>query len=361
MLKIYLKQIIRIKRKCFLHLSLQGSHQFLVFSILLSLLPSCKKQTYVTTAFYYWKSTFHLEALQAKTLSKVAENKLYLRFFDIAWNEQTKKTYPNAVIHFRQSINNLNITPVIYLTNKALDSTNMSGIDSLAINCNKLIELIASSQKIRYKSVQFDCDWTVGTKEKYFNFLRKFRTISHDSLEATIRLHQVKYKNLTGIPPVDKGILMFYNMGKPNTSISPGNSIYNENDAAKYVDYIQSYPLNLDVALPLFSWALQIRDSHIIQVYEKIKKKQLNNNKFFIKNGDNYTAKKGFFLNGIYIKENDIFKLEETDINSLQKAAKQLAKNLSQQNDRTVIYYELANLDPAEFNDEQLRKVSTDF
>jgi hypothetical protein len=66
-------------------------------------------------------------------------------------------------------------------------------------------------------------------------------------------------------------------------------------------------------------------------------------------------------LNGVYIKESDIFKLEEIDINTLQKAGKQLAASLPEQNDRTVIYYELANLNLSEFNAEKLLKVSADF
>ena len=337
------------------------SIQYLVPGILFCFLSACKKPVVVNTAFYYWKPAFNLDPSQTKILGQTAKNKLYIRFFDITWNNQAKKAYPNAVIHFGQAVNNINITPVIYITNKTLDSTGVNGIDSLAINCNKLIKQIASSHQIDYKSVQFDCDWTVGTKEKYFSFLRAFRNINRHSLQATIRLHQIKYKNLTGIPPVDKGVLMFYNMGKPNIGEGQSNSIYSETEASKYIDYLRSYPLQLDVALPLFSWALQIRDHHIIHIYEKIKKEHLNNAAFFSKSGDSYTAKRSFFLNGIYIKESDIFKLELIDIKSLQKAAKQLAGRLPQQNDRTVIYYELANWDPAEFNDEQLRKVSADF
>jgi len=331
------------------------------FIIPLCCLLACKRKDIATPGFYYWKSTFNLDSAQAKILRNAAGNNLYIRFFDITWDDQTKKAYPNAIIHFGQSASGLKITPVIYITNKTLDRTSMGDIDSLAINCNKLIGIIASAHKIWYNSIQFDCDWTIETKEKYFNFLLAFRKANHHSLQATIRLHQVKYKKVTGIPPVDKGVLMFYNMGKPNVGAELSNSIYSEKDAAKYVDYIQDYPLELDVALPLFSWALQIRDGHIIQVYEKIKKQELDNSALFRKIGETYTAKRSFFLNGIYIKESDIFKLEETDISSLRKAAKQLSEKLPQQNNRTIIYYELANLDPSKFNSEQLRQVSADF
>ena len=294
-------------------------------------------------------------------LNEVGANKIYIRFFDINWDSQASKAYPNAVISFGQTVTHLNITPVIYITNKAFENISSKGIDSLAINSNKLIEQLAFLHRIKYNSIQFDCDWTIATKEKYFYFLSAFKKINHHSLQATIRLHQIKYKGLTGVPPVDIGVLMFYNMGKPNIADGESNSIYNEADAAKYINYIKGYPLNLDVALPLFSWALQIRDHRVIQVYEKIKKAQLNNTTLFMQNGANYLAKKSFFLNGIYIKESDIFKLEETNINTLKKAAQQLAGSLPQQNNRTIIYYELANLDLSEFNAEQLQKISADF
>jgi len=69
----------------------------------------------------------------------------------------------------------------------------------------------------------------------------------------------------------------------------------------------------------------------IVQVYEKIKRPELDNSIYFQRDGNNYTAKQSFFLNGVYIKESDIFKLEEIDINTLKKAGKQLAASLPKQ------------------------------
>ena len=329
--------------------------------ICLCLSNACKNKSDTVTAFYYWKARFNLNAAQRTVLQQTAGNKLYIRFFDIIWDNINRKAYPNAIISFKQPVTLYHITPVIYITNKTLESIDAGSIDSLAINSNKLINSIASLNKINYQDVQFDCDWTISTKEKYFSFLRAFKKLNQHALEATIRLHQIKYKIATGIPPVDKGVLMFYNMGKPNIGLGERNSIYNEADAAKYISYLTAYPLKLDIALPLFSWALQIRNHQIIQVYEKIKRPQLNNAIYFKRDDYSYTAKRSFFLDGVYIKESDIFKLEEIDINTLQKAAKQLTASLPKQNNRTVIYYELANINPAEFNAEKLREVSADF
>ena len=98
----------------------------------------------------------------------------------------------------------------------------------------------------------------------------------------------------------------------------------------------------------------------MIQVYGNIDKGRLSDTQAFYRSGNIYTAKKSFFMNGIYIKENDIFKLEQTDAESLKKAAKQLSSYLPQQKNRTIIYYELGNIDLSEFKAQTLHEVSAD-
>ncbi len=324
-------------------------------------LSACTKKSGANTAFYYWKSGFSLNSSQSNMLDKAAKNNIYIRFFDINWDDKGNKAYPDAVIGFKQPANKLKVTPVIYISNKTFEKINVNAIDSLAINSAKLLNELAARQKIQYQGIQIDCDWTISTKEKYFSFLRSFKKISHRNLEATIRLHQVKYKETTGVPPVSKGVLMFYNMGKLSANAMLENSIYNKTDAGKYTAYLPGYPIELDVALPLFSWSIHIRDGRAIQVYEKIKPAQLSNTVNFKRDGNLYTAKKSFFLSGVYIKENDIFKVEETDLGTLQNAAKQLAESLPHKSNRTIIYYELSNLDPSEFSTEAILEVSDRF
>jgi len=54
------------------------------------------------------------------------------------------------------------------------------------------------------------------------------------------------------VPPVDKGLLMFYNMGKISPDLNARNSIYNRADAEAYLESLPNYRLSLDVALPVF-------------------------------------------------------------------------------------------------------------
>jgi len=332
----------------------------LLIFVALFLLQSCKKAGNSKSALYYWKSNFSLDAPQSQLLKKVAGDEIYLRFFDINWDNNTNRAFPNAIISFSQPVNKLNITPVVFIANKTLERISADAIDSLAVHTYALINQIAKKQSICYKTVQFDCDWTLTTREKYFHFLSAFKKLSSCKLEATIRLHQIKYKSITGIPPVEKGILMFYNMGQVNANLKQPNSIYNEADAGRYLAYIPKYPLPLDVALPLFSWAVHIREGRVIQIYGSLNENSFSNPLNFEHTDKAYYAKKSFFLNGIYIKENDIFKLEHTDVKALEQAAKQLSSNLPPQNNRTIIYYELGNLNLSEFKAETLLQVSAD-
>ena len=323
---------------------------------------SCRKPGTASTAFYYWKTSFTLNNQKADLLKQTGNN-AYIRFFDVSWNDKQQHAYPNAVVQFNELPAGLNITPVIYITNKTFENIPDTAVATLAAHCNKLINELASEKKISYTKVQVDCDWSLSTRIKYFSFLAAFKKLNQEQLEVTIRLHQVKFKERTGMPPADRGVLMIYNMGKLNAGLHQPNSIYNEEDAGKYVDYLNSYPLKLDVALPMFSWAIHIRDGRVIQVYGKIGRKQLTDRTRFeqIEGIANYRAKTSFFLEGIYIKQNDIFKLEETDGNTLNAAAKQLAKHLPEQKHTTIIYYELANIDPEKFNAETIGQVSARF
>ena len=324
----------------------------------LTIFTSCQKTTSVDNAFYYWSSDFQLSE-QKNNLVRHVSNKLYVRFFDIKWNRKSNTAYPEAKIRFKQLVDNLRITPVIYITNETFAKTSLSGTDSLARNSYQLIKNIAGNHHIIFKAIQIDCDWTETTRDKYFRFLSAIKSLSKKKLEVTIRLHQVKYPGRTGIPPADIGILMFYNMGKLSADSEARNSIYNEEDAQKYVAYLSAYKLPLDVALPVFSWVIHIRNNKIIQIYSKLMpgllEKQSN---FKAINEHVFLAETSFFTKGIYFKKGDVLKSESVSVDQLKTASKQLVSNLSTQKHRTIIYYELSAVS---FSEQQLQEISSVF
>jgi len=338
--------------------------QFSFCLILLTLFcSSCKKESKTPIAFYYWKQNFQLNEGQADILTKTACKRLYVRFFDIKWDINAQKPYPEAVINFKDKVASYDITPVVFITNQTFEKLDQPGVDSLAIKCNALIKALAIKQGTSYTAVQIDCDWTMGTKDKYFSFLHSLKTLSKKALEVTIRLHQVKYQFKTGVPPADRGALMFYNMGKLSANLDDPNSIYDARIAKKYVESLNNYLLPLDVALPVFSWALHIRAGKVIQVYGKIGRAELGDKENFAPTAQRtvYKAKRDFFKTGIYIKKGDLFKLEETDKVLLKHAAVQLAAHLNKKEKRTIIYYELGNLNLSAFKAKDFKEISTYF
>lgn len=326
------------------------------------MMGSCKKHGQVHTAFYYWKTVFQLNDKETALLHTAADNQLYLRFFDVVWNEQARQSLPDGLLAVKQSLRGIHITPVIYITNQALTHTRPAETDSLAAKVNRLLSRLTSEQGIQYQNVQIDCDWSVSTKTTYFAFLRAFKRYSGKKLEATIRLHQIKYPERTGVPPVDKGLLMFYNMGKISADLNAPNSIYNEKDAAAYTAAIPHYQLPLDVALPVFSWAIQIREGKIQQLYAKLGMADLSNPANFRPvSAHVFKALKSLYLKGVYIKNGDLFKFEGMDAESLEQAARQVSKYLAPLENRHIIYYEISSTSLLPLYAKDIKEISAHF
>ena len=207
---------------------------------LIILLFSCSPKQKTEHSFYYWKTVFHLSNFEKEYLTNLQITKLYIRFFDVEWDETTSQVIPLATIKFNDSVpQGYKIIPVVYIVNKALKNTKTEDIPLLASKILAQVNHIAKLNSINYPELQIDCDWTETTKNSYFELLRtiKGKLEKDKSLSSTIRLHQVKYKDITGIPPVDRGMLMYYNMGKISAE-STHNSVFNVTEAAKYIDHL---------------------------------------------------------------------------------------------------------------------------
>ena len=128
------------------------------------------------------------------------------------------------------------------------------------------------------KEIQLDCDWTKTTREKYFNLIEQMKQLTEINkieITTTIRLHQVKFFNKTGVPPIKRGMLMFYNMSDVSDNRTR-NSIYDEGLAKKYLINFDKYPLDLDVVLPAFSWSCWFRNGKLKNLINNIKAKDLD-------------------------------------------------------------------------------------
>jgi hypothetical protein len=311
-------------------------------------------------AFYYWRSNFNLSAKDVNYMEGIGISKIYLHFFDVSYNNAFQKVLPVDEVKIDTvAKNTFQYIPVVFIANKALELTPVDSISSLCRHILNEVEHIATEHKLSYKELQFDCDWTDGTQKKYFTLLSYFHNELKQTgklLSATIRLHQVKYKEKTGVPPVDRGMLMFYNMGKVN-SITGYNSIYNERDADNYASYVKSYTLPLDVALPIFGWAVCIRDGKVTGIIEKAVNEDFSTDTLFLSAGNNiFVSRKALFLHGRYFMKNDTVKIEQATPDICQNAADNVSQYLKNEK-RTVTLFDYDSVYLSTYDKKDLEKI----
>jgi len=264
--------------------------------------------------------------------------KLYIRYFDIGLHPKNKQPIPISPIHFQENISNFNIVPVVFIQNKVMLQPNLD-IDDLAQKTIHLVEQINAKNKIVCQEIQIDCDWTLKSKDHYLKFIERFKKLSQKKLSATIRLHQVKYFKKTKIPNVDSGVLMYYNMG--TIAADNENSIYSRKIAAKYLKSLKKYPLHLDFALPLYSWAVHIRNQKVIGLRSKLNAGELKkDNNFEQVNALFFKVKHSNYKNGVFYEENDLLKIEAVTSDDLKEMAQELDENTAQA-PREIIFYDL--------------------
>jgi len=301
-----------------------------IFSIFIS---GCREQnSTISPAFYHWKTALQISPYEQSALDSLGCNTLYVKFLDIARDPDQGNIRPYSVLEIADTLGlqGRSIIPVIFVANNVFDGISTEKINWL---CDKIVgSLRANSQRLPisclpFREVQFDCDWTSSTRSAFFSFLKQIRLKlpAATRLSATIRLHQYKFPSATGIPPVDRGILMLYNTGDVDDT-SETNSIFEAAAARKYLTGAPArYPLPLDLALPLFSWGLVFREEAFWKIIPDITQEALSDTTCFQLEWEAkrtwYSIKKGTFLGGHYLRPGYRIRLEGIGIEQLRSAA----------------------------------------
>jgi hypothetical protein len=372
------KKEIRLKIKRYKSVFTLRNSSFIIYhsSLILLFLFGCKNREprTINSAFIHWKSHLELTAFERNYCKELDAKTLYLRFFDVDINAGNKLPEPiaessfnaNDLTHFAK------IIPTVFITNRSLINVKDTAIDSLsALIVNKLAFYTeGSSFENKIEEILIDCDWTEKTCDKFFHLIKKLKRISNKKITATIRLHQIKFKEKTGIPPADKGLLMAYNTGDlsdPQTT----NSILDIEVLKSYIGNLDNYPLDLDVALPIFSWGIVKRDGQAVQLISNFAKdfffkktpqkgfytegspseKKVDNNIEILKNG---------YYNGIYLYADDVIKLEEVSPENLKTAAQLLSQHIHNQR-VTVSFFSLDSVNLKRYNSQELRGIVEGF
>ncbi|MCD0473916.1 hypothetical protein LPB87_05855 [Flavobacterium sp. EDS] len=339
----------------------------------------CVNKQEVIRSFCYWRTTAYFDNEDDSICKSLDVKHIYVRFFDVDWNPYKKEPLPVATIK-KLDFNETNpeITPSIFITNAVVLESSKGQLDTLAKQIQKRIKEIGqryvnhkaetNASKILYagyytqkgdfrkrlnfdsikavelaklepnfNEVLIDCDWTEQSKENYFYLLEQIKKeLENCQLSATIRLWQYKYYEKAGIPPVDRGLLMCYNLSNPNDYMAK-NSIGTSDELEKYITH-SDYELDLDVALPLFSWTVIFRGSNfkgVVSDYESFIKDSVRFKKI---TANRYVLQDDVLVGQTYLRNGDEIRIEKISDDEINKMIS-IIKNRVPFNDNTKVTF----------------------
>lgn len=235
--------------------------------LLLIVLSSCNSRESLNdeNAVYYWRTEWRLDSLERSFLSRYDVRRVYCRYFDVVIDDtDDSDPHPNATISFVDSVpSDLEIIPTVYITEACMHRRH-EGLAAKVVR--RLVQMNETHDVVGVKEIQMDCDYTVQSRQLYYDFLADVRRIAADHglrLSTTIRLHQLSMP----VPPVDYGVLMIYNTGDPRR-FEERNPILDLRDVQPYLRYLDDYQLPLAAAYPVYEWVRTISGVHITHEVE---------------------------------------------------------------------------------------------
>ncbi len=311
-------------------------------------------------AFYHWQTTLSLSAADSAYLSAAGCQQLYIKVLDIARDPATDAIAPYALLAVRDTarLAQWPVVPAIFIANSVFQQTDAATTDWLAQKTAQALRSVWTQfppAGRKMTEVQFDCDWTATTRAAYFDFLQKMAAqLPGTALSATIRLHQYKFPKKTGVPPVQRGMLMLYNTGNIEDELET-NSIFHPADAQRYLTGAPArYPLPLDLALPLFSWALVYRDGELWKIIPG--DFTPTTPEAFTTTPGGYEVQTGTFQSGHFLRPGDRVRIERITP-ELLRAAAALAPQISLAPDAKWAFYHLDSAARRDFSPGLLRGI----
>jgi hypothetical protein len=345
--------------------------------LLLLLLCCCRpNKPHTAHAFYYWKSTYNFDSSQLKAMEQLQITQFYVHYFDVDWSENLQMPVPVAPLQAEspEGLFSQQYTPVVFITNRTFERMSDTACGWLADKVagkikymtdrwesgvedqmawhqagehyekkDSIEKVIAASRAHVCNSIQIDCDWTVGTKDKYFYFLKELKKIYKDTMQlsATIRLYPYKYADKMGVPPVNRGMLMCYNLGRVNDPETK-NSILDINELKTYLTG-EKYPLPLDVAVPVFGWYAWFRGSTFKGIVHD--EHALADSSAFTKlDEQRYRLMTDTVMADQYYRTGDVFRAEYPSEETVSDALSLIDKKVPQHGAIVYYYWDLSSI-----------------
>lgn len=333
--------------------------------LLLCLFQKCtsKKEHKISTAFYYWKTNLHINAEEQSMLQGTAASTIYLRLFDVDWNISQQKALPVGILQADSlKDSSLQYIPVVYITQACLTRLQEKDVVELSAHIHNLVRDLCTKYNLDPKEIQIDCDWTKNSAQVYFSLLQQLKSTAYFStklLSCTIRLHQVKFTATSGIPPVDKGMLMVYNMGNL-TRYGGHNSILEVEEAKDYLKHISIYPLPLDVALPIYHWAALFEHSRFKGITYNISKTDFNSAGIEQKENNLYLLLRDTTVGGYRFKKGQEIRFEEPVKKDLEEIGDYIGEHIKDSAFR-VTFFHLDSRATEQFKAKDLNDIANTF
>jgi hypothetical protein len=370
----------------------------IIFILLFAVLngAGCENEHEVVRSFCYWKTDLNFQKEDDSLMKELGVKHLYVRFFDVDWNPYAQEPLPVATIsNVNLSESNPEITPSIFITNEVVLQSNKKQLDSLAsriaqrvnqigvkmnetkadvianaivypkdyykqkdykrINYDSVKALELAKLKVDFKEILIDCDWSEKSKDNYFYLLKQIKKeFPTAQISSTIRLWQYKFASKAGIPPVDKGLLMCYNLTKPD-DFKTKNSIGTSNELAQYITHGE-YKLKLDIALPLYSWAVIFRGNQfkgILSDYDQLLKDSIKLKK---SSESKYILEDDVLVGQTYLRNGDEIRIEKISEEELDKMISIIKDKIKIDSQTKVTFF---SFDKKYINDYETQNISS--
>jgi len=301
--------------------------------------PFQPKNTSPIKAFYYWKN-YDGFWYDSETLDTLQVRKLYVKYFEVDYDpdlgpipvSKTELTISRTEWDYEKdkevlsSNARLNIVPTVFILNSVFKEpglkTREMAKDILFLISKKHQENMQGFSSP--KEIQIDCDWTESTKKVYMRFLRELKqemkkkqSLENTQLSATLRLYAYKFPDRMGVLPVDRAMLMCYNLLTPRES-GKRNSILDLEELKKYLIGADAYPIPLDVALPTYSNVQVFQNKQFKSLFYKEDSTFLS----YLKplKPPFYLISKDTLVDEVYLRKGDRLKVERVSAKQIREA-----------------------------------------
>jgi len=132
---------------------------------------------------------------------------------------------------------------------------------------------------------------------------------------------------------------MFYNVGKVADKETE-NSILDLDIVKKYLTNFDDYPLDFDVALPLFSWGVVFRDNQIVKLVNNLSIETLKeHNKFKHIEKNRFKVTENNYINQSFLYKGDEVRVEEINQEKLVELVRLISKEAKNNNFNICFYH----------------------